>query len=308
MMEEKVWKRDEATGKLRLRSGVVTAFFLPTPIADVVGALRTALDLYIARIPADAMQWQSIGAASESWTAVGKNTWQRCAEQLNAEAARKRSLTYFELRDGQRGGDAPGYGVMVMGHPVDPKRLDKRTVIQFHYPTGVLSEALLEPFVSHVQELAAALPFCSGYVSPTLFCTSDVAWREARALCRRYPGYDVQDNANGRREIDDMVRGARWLTFIGPALVGKLSGIPHLKGALGSAVAVTPIGDGCMLRAGVAPELGEAGKVSDQSPLKRLAAVLEPHTLFQESALYVTEFVGQDEDRLRAWERRFLDG
>jgi hypothetical protein len=306
-MQEKVWKIDKETGLLKLRSGVVVAFFLPAPIDSVVTQIRSALEDYLKRLPPDVLRWSSVGAGSEEWRAVNKNTFRRCFDQLDAEAARKRSLTYFELRDGEQAGDAPGYGVLVLGNRVDPDFPNERGVVQFHYPSDVLEPDLLESFVADMVSMAETLPFISGYASPALFCASPEAWREARATVKRYPGYDLQDNSNGCSEIADRVRGARWLTFLGPELVKELGGPVKVRRSLPEPITVTPVGHGLMVRTSIAPDLFDVSRNPDISSMKALAELLEPVTLFDEGAIYCTEFAGQDDDLLRHWERRFLD-
>ncbi len=304
---EKIWSVEKKSGAIQLRSGVVQAFFLPTPFVNVVNGILIAFERYLRRIPAGALHWRSIGASSEEWRPFDKHTIHRCLDQLDAEAARERPLSYFELRDGDTADDAPGYSVSVIGQPEDPEFPEERNLLQFVYPSDVLRPEGIESFVQETLVCAELLPFVSGYASPALFCSNEDAWRAARAPAKRYPGFDLHDNINTRLEINGLVRGARWLTLLGPDQVVSLGGEASIIKCLPDTVVVLPAGAGLMARVSPLPELYDTRAKTDMTAMKALAELLEPITLFEESALYCTEFIAQDDDRLRSWERRFLD-
>lgn len=305
-----ILKKDRDSGLVYLREGVTAAFFLPTPMDACAVELQAAFEAYLAMVPPGALKWAAVGSGSEEWKPVAKNTFDRCRAQLKPEAVRKRPITSFELTDGDQGGQAPGYGLLVIGNPFDPEVPDEKSLLQAHFPAEVLADANREAFVSQVRELAALLPFVSGYVSPGLHWAEIFkaqALKQARAVTRRHPGFDVQDNARARTYLGTHVRGARWLTFLGPELAGQLGGADALRGALPEDVSIETVGHGLMIRAGDAPEIGDASRKVDTPLLRAVAAALEPVTLFGELALYGSEFADQDDDLLEAYERRFLD-
>ena len=201
-------KRDQESGRLSLRDGVTVVLFLPTPMDQAAGPILAAFNEYLAMIPSGVLRWGAVGASTSSWKAVAKNTFDRCRAQLKREAVRKRRLTAFDLVDGETGGDAPGYGVKVLGNQGDPDFPLEKCLFRVCFPTEVLED--VELFVRHVKQLAAGLPFVSGYASPALQWAEldqDEALKQARALTRRYPGYDIERNQSGRIRIGTKVRG-----------------------------------------------------------------------------------------------------
>lgn len=304
---EPIERKDPKTGKTYLRNGVTVAFFLPVPMDQAAISIVAVFEEYLKLIPANALRWCAIGANAGEWRPTKKTTVAECRKQLKPEAVRARPLTALELTDGEIGGSAPNYGITVIGHPFEAKYPNKRALVQLYFPIGVLEGVAVENFVGEIYRLAALLPYVSGYVSPGLHCVRSDGWKQARALARRYPGYEVQDNAIGRRTIDSKVRGARWLNFLGPELAGNLGGLETLRRKFKAPIQILQVGNGVAIRAGNQPELGDVSNGDGTPLLRQVAKVLEPETLFRESALFRTDFAGQDEEILRTWERRFLD-
>jgi len=310
LKKDEIRKKDRESGTLYLRDGVTLAFFLPMPFDRVTGAVLKVFEEYLRMIPSDAFKWASVGATSEEWRPIAKTTIDRCRAQLTPEAARKRQLTAFELADGDSAGDAPGYGFKVVGNPYDPDLPDEANLVQMYFPTEVIEASRVELFVENARRLAAFLPYISGYGSPGLHWSelyATEAFTQARALVKRHHGYDVQHNEVGRSDIDSKVRGARWLTFLGPEIVEQLDGLKALQNALSESIAVEQVGHGVMIRACECPEVGDVNRRVETPLLRALARVLEPVTLFGEPALFETSFAVDDEDFLIQWERRFLD-
>ena len=73
---------DPQSRRVILREGFTAAFFLPSPIATVCAHIAEAFQIYLGMIPADALRWQAIGAASEAWKPVSGTTVQRCLAQV----------------------------------------------------------------------------------------------------------------------------------------------------------------------------------------------------------------------------------
>lgn len=304
-----VREKDPDSGTLYLRDGTILAFFLPMPFGDVAPAILDAFDTYLGTIPPKTLRWAAIGANADEWRPVAPATLTRCRTLLTGSGPARRSLTALTLTDGDEGGDAPGHGIQVIGNKPDPEQADEVNLFQVFYPTEVLTTEQVDDLVAKACRFAETLPYVCGYGSPALLWAeleSSAAFETARGLVRRYPGYDIQLNESGRSDLGTRVRGARWLTFLGPDLVARLGGADRLRAQLPAEVTVAPAGHGLMVRAGRTPELGDRNRRKDTPLLRAVAAVLEPVTLFDEPAMFQCGFVS-DDDELRAWERRFLD-
>lgn len=309
IQKRKILKKDPRTGRIYLRDGITVAFFLPTPMHEIVGPLLAAFEEYLKMVPEDALRWESVGASSEEWKPINKTTLQRCRAQLKLEAVRKRKLTSFELADGDVGGDAPGYGILVIGNPIDPDTPDELSLMQMYLPIEVIEQEQVELFVEHIRTIAALLPYKLGYTSPALQWAElgmDKAIAQSRAIVARHPGYDIQLNETGRTWLGLRARGARWLNFLGPEIVDKLGGIEALKKTLKEPIVVEPIGHGIMIRAGEKPEIGDVPRKVGTPLLRSVAKVLEPVTAFEEIVL-LGSFANWDKDFLEQWEHRFLN-
>jgi hypothetical protein len=299
---------DRASGIVYLRAGITLAFFLPSPIASVVSPLAEAFQAFLKSIPKDALRWQSVGANSDEWSPISATAIRRCLAQLDSRAAAKRSLSSFALKDSP---DANGYAIKVLGGRVDPDFPDERTLFQVQYPGELLESEGAAGIAGRAKVLGALLPYVSGYGSPALHWDDGMqglAMAKARATVARHPGYDVSKNAAARSWINDKVRGARWLTFLGPKLVKSLGGRAALATSLGgSDFTIETVGRGLMIRAGDEPEVGDVNKKIGTPLLRKLAKVLEPITLFGELALSECEFFeGLNDPFMDKWERRFL--
>ncbi|HEV7913237.1 MAG TPA: type VI immunity family protein [Albitalea sp.] len=296
-------------GRTFLREAFVVAFFLPGPIAETVDAIERAFDLFLAMIPDGALRWESVGASSEEWKPVNKTTVSRSRAQLRPDAAAKRKLTSFELADGEVGGDVPRYAFTVLGGQLRSNLPDERTLVQMSFPIDTVTTADVDAFVARLRDIAAVLPLSSGYGSPAIQWAEldrDTAIAQTRAIVARYPGYDVNMNETGRLRLGSRVRGARWLTFLGPEILARLGGLEALRAKLPPAFEFHPAGAGLLVRAARLPEIGDAAKKVDVPMLRALAAALEPVTAFEEVVL-LGSLADWDKDALRKWERRFLE-
>lgn len=301
-------RKDRDSGRTILRNGVKLALFCRTPLADICEPIGQVLDRYLAFIPAGALKWTVPTASADEWKKLDAKTFARCREQLNPAGARKRNVTAFQLNDSAA--DAPGYAFDMMGRPNDKDFPDATTLVQMTFPLDVLAAKNVEKFVSEATAIADMLPFVSGYASPGLVFSqlyATEAFTAMRGVALRHPGYDVEYNSETRLEIDEMSRGARWLTFLGKGLVRRLGGLAKLQRQMKAPASVAGLANGAvMLRASVEPEIGDTNKRIDVPGLRVLARAIEPVTWFGEGIIgtYLADF---DEVLLRRWERRFLD-
>lgn len=309
-MKTELLRKRADTGRVYLREAMTVAFFFPPPICDAVDGLQRVLDLYLEAIPPGALTWSSIGASSEEWKPIDTTTLRRCRDQLKKEAAAKRRLTSFKLTDGEVGGDAPGYSIAVLGSPGGDTRVpDELCLLQMTFPMEALDAASVDKFIEFCRQVASLIPYVSGYASPGLQWAElnrGEAAEESMPIALRHPGYDVEMNEQACLRLGSRVRGARWLTFLGSELVVALGGRARLRSALSTPIDVEPSGSGSMIRASTLPEIGDVNKAIDGHGLREVAALLEPVTAFEESAL-LGNFANHDHDLLRRWERRLLN-
>lgn len=309
MTYEEISKIDPQSGRVYLRGVFIVAFFLPGPINQSVSAIDRAFDLFLAMTPKDTFRWASVGASSEEWKPFSDSTIARCKAQLRPDAAAKRKMTAFELVDSEVGGSVPHYGITVLGEPLDGKLPNERTLFQMSFPISLAIAGNVENFIAKLVEIAAVLPVDSGYGSPAIQWAQfdrDTAIKQSRAIVAKHPGYDINLNTTGRTWIGSRVRGARWLSFLGPQILEALGGSDALRKKLPTPFEVQSVGSCVMVRAGRLPEIGDTARSVDTPLLREVAEVLEPVTAFEEVVL-LGSLADWDKDTLRKWERRFLD-
>ncbi|KFA89412.1 hypothetical protein Q664_34980 [Archangium violaceum Cb vi76] len=184
-----------------------------------------------------------------------------------------------------------------------PDRKDDVSVLYFRLPTEYLEEQGPERIRELALELAAELPFNSGYVDFVL-CARRSDFHEAIELIRpRYPGVELARNEASLR-MSTWVDGVHWMNFLGQPVLGKLGGVAGLRERLAlPGISIQEMsGDRVLITLGERPETGDV-EAGQTLPLHRaLARLLEPHLHHQ------TKWMGdlRPEDMLR-WERRFLD-
>lgn len=295
---------DRSSETLYLRTGVTLAFFLPMPFHASSEDVARVVDAYLRFIPQGSIKWASVGADSERWSEITPKTFDKCKKLLGAEGVSERELTAFEWGDGDNGGDAPGYGLKVVGNPPDEDLPLEQNLIEMHFPWDYLTSKR-EAFVAFSRSVAALIPYYSGYAAPTLQwaeAKATMAFAEAAALITRHPGLDVSQNELGRSDLGDKSRGGRWLTFLGPNLIKTLGGRAAIAQAVADAAEVIDAGRGLLLRAGTEPEFGDKDLNIDVPRLRRVVELLEPVTL-NEGPIFESYF--DDDTFAKAWTSRF---
>jgi hypothetical protein len=270
-------------------------------------SLLDLLDAYLQMIPAGTLKWAVPSATAEQWRALDAATLARCKAALAPEGAAKRRLTSFHLSD--CGAAAPTYAFDLVGMPRGEDFPEAVTLVQMSFPTELVDEDVVEQFVAQVRKMGQMIDFSSGYCAPALlFSTLHIedAYSNMRGLALRHPGYDVHGNDRSRLRIGQRSRGARWITFLGPALLARLGGQDALQRQLPSPITVEDVGAGVLIRAGTAPEIGDVNRRLEVPLLRAVAKALEPVTWFGEPHL-LAYFANYDEALLERWERRLLD-
>lgn len=96
-------------------------------------------------------------------------------------------------------------------------------------------------------------------------------------LARRYWGFDVEHLNSNVRLMRDGIKGASWLTLLGPASVDQLGGPAPLEALAGDGIEVTAGPGGVLVAAGPAPDLLDQNRPCPAlGRYEKIAATLEP--------------------------------
>jgi hypothetical protein len=299
--------KDPVSGQVLMRNGIILAFFLEPFVYECSEALTAAFDLFVATVPAGSLKWAVVSATSEQWREVDANIMQRMRDSLAPTGARKRKFTAFSVND--FGDEPPLYSFTLSDRDKEEDQPVSRTLVQMTFPLSTAEDGNADTLYSLVAEFTALLKPAYGYCAPGLLQGDTLqmaSFAEIRGFALRYPGYDVAVNDLTQLDIGSRVRGARWITILGPDLTDKLGGPGAFRKTLPLEVEIRDVAGTTMIRSGRTPELGNTNRKQETPLLRAVARVLEPVTLFGEVNL-LSYFANFDEDMLRRWERRFLD-
>lgn len=297
---------DAETGKVALRNAVVAAWFVHRPVHEIGAAVAAMLDDYRSYIPTQALRWVVPNASAEQWKPVADRTLPGIQRLLDGAGMQARDMTSFRIAD--LSGGAAAFEFRFAGKPKRRPMPPAGSLVQVTLPIETAHAAYADGLVERVVQLGSRLDFSYGYCAPALrFRELGLVrhYDDLRGLAVRHPGYDVENNLLAAWELGLRVRGARWLTLLGPELQAALGGAEALASGLASPIEVLPIGRALMIRAGAVPELGDVNRRIDTPLLRQVAGVLEPVTAFDERHLVFSRFE-EDDLLLQRWERRFL--
>jgi Protein of unknown function (DUF3396) len=189
---------------------------------------------------------------------------------------------------------------------------NETSAVEMWFPTEVIERRGLDTFAQDVLGLASQLPFSSGYCSLAfnmeVAAEIDVARDVTTPLAMRHPGMDLHMTVITTGFMGDGVRGAYWLTLVGPAALEALQlDADGLCEAIDdAAITVYELEHGVAIRAGDELRPGDIN-YGDRLPLTRkVAAVLEPVTIVQHRAAFGFA-TGDVVTRFLEWQRRHLD-
>jgi len=296
-------KNDE--GELVVRDAQLAAFFIQRPYRDLATAFREVFDYWVSRSPEPARTWALIGPDADEYKPFGPKLLSRAMAQFDPARAKRIDMSSLEIGGPQE--TNPDYSFAFIGD--NDIEEDETNLIEIRYPS--LEPENVEHYVETIRQIAARIPYDSGYASPALTHLGDRQKAEfakaARKWAFRHPGFDMPENDGTNSAIGRRLRGAYWITFVGPWALKKLGGEEALRKALTKdtrEIEVARAGNGVMIRAGRLPELGDVNR-GDKLPLLRaVAAILEPVILTGDRFL---NGIFRDEDERASWERRHLD-
>jgi hypothetical protein len=294
----------ERSGTLFARSGLLLALFFDEEFSKVAPAIEQCLDEWMAFIPDGVLAWSLAGASADEFKPLSARRLTTCRSQLDSQKATRRSLSYFELVGPQMW--APDYSFIAKGRKDVRPGSKKLNLVQISFPEAVLEEPGRPEFVRHLLSLAEKIPFQSGYAAPALIPGADSDLSKARAVLAplglRHHGYDLARNDASSIDLGGKCRGARWITFLGEPLIGELGGIETLRAKLGEGPEIETVGSGIAIIASEDPEVGDVNRNDRVESLRKVAAAIEPVTLFGDNLL---NNAFEDVDDRERWERRF---
>ncbi|MGZ3460457.1 MAG: type VI immunity family protein [Archangium sp.] len=288
-------------GSLRASDALVMTFYMRHPNERIAPAVIRALELFRERIRPYQLAWNDTGEGQSE--PLDDACWERTLKQALAPGPDTGAFIVMwddPIRFAGFHVDYRGLDVVPLPYPF---RKDDVSVLYLRLPTEFLVERGPEQVHALALELAAELPFNSGYVDFVL-CSDTWDFGEALKLIRpRYPGVHLaSDSAD--LSMNTWVDGVHWMNFLGQPVLGQLGGMAGLREHLSlPGISLQELsGDRVLITLGERPEPG--GVDAGQSlPLHRaLARLLEPHLYHWKSP-----FFHFDPEDISHWERRFLD-
>jgi hypothetical protein len=125
-------------------------------------------------------------------------------------------------------------------------------------------------------------------------------------MARRLHGLMIRDRSQENLLVKKL-KSAGWLTYLDREVIEKVGGEEALKAAVGSAVTVTPVGEGLLLRTGSTPPLGDVSRQDrDIEPLAAVNRAIKSVRLqrWLDPSLFNTDFQPHREFT-DAWLARF---
>jgi hypothetical protein len=291
-------------GSLGASDALLLCFYMPHPNERIAPAVIRAVELFRERIRPYQLVWNDTGDGQAE--PLDDASWER-TRRKTLEAGPGGSGS-FKLWSTSRGVDA--FYVDYRGlSPVPlpwPERRDDVCVLFLRLPTEYLEERGPEHVHALALELAAELPFSSGYADFVLCASGSDAVQALELIRPRYPGVHLAASRATTMNVGTRVEGIHWMNFLGQPTLGQLGGVsgPRERLTLPGFSLQELGGDRVLLTLGERPEVGdlEAGQTL---PLHRaLARILEP-VLYQRRPPFT--FSEPIPEPLLRWDRRFLD-
>ncbi|MGZ3458623.1 MAG: type VI immunity family protein [Archangium sp.] len=286
-------------GWLGASDALLMCFYMPHPNERIAPSVIRAVELFRERIRPYRLAWNNTGDGQAE--PLDDASWERTRRKtLGAGPGRGGSLMLESKGVDDLHVDYRGLSSVPLPWP---ERKDDVCVLYLRLPTEYLIERGPEHVHALALELAAELPFSSGYMDFVL-CSSNASSVEALKLIRpRYPGVHLAASS-ATMQVGTSVEGVHWMNFLGQPVLGELGGVAGLRErlALPGASLQEMTGDRVLITLGEQPEVGDV-EAGQTLPLHRaLARILEPY-LYQRKSMFGRPI---PEELLR-WDRRFLE-
>jgi Type VI immunity for VRR-NUC len=294
-------RKNAQNGALALRDGLVFALFMRKSHRDLGEAVGALLDRYLAGVGPKRMTL--IHDTGEQYRPLTPARMARLKKNITLPSDDDEDDFMVTLRDGTEP-VVPDHYFQYFGC-VSERKPAEASYVEIWFPTEYLDEVGVEAFVAFLAELAATVPFSSGYCSLALNYEDWAvvpATPLARATALRYPGIDIHGSSSTSLYIGDGARGAYWLTFLGPEPLAILEkDAAALRAELGGDVGIVELRNGVLIRAGERPETGDVNRNERLPLVRKVAEAIEPAITIQQKGILFG-----DVDEFVKWQRRHL--
>ncbi|HEX5754325.1 MAG TPA: DUF3396 domain-containing protein [Archangium sp.] len=289
------------SGYLLIRDGLAVTFFMRHSHAEISQGVRRSLETYL----------RAVGPSALSMYADEEGDHQSLDDAgwaLIHGTLQHPRMAMVDLSGA--GNDQQSYRFIYRGRLLESPSLESKpgavSAVSFWLPTEYLEEHGPERIRELAMEMAAPLPFCTGYTGLSFNSATRLEQMQGDTpkLRFHYPGMDVPDMSWVSLHIGTQVRGPSWLTFLGQPVLGELGGVSRLRARLRHPETTVQEleGDRAVVSLGPWPEAGDTEQGNVLPAYRELARVLEPW-LYHEPKLHAV----QSMEDTRRWERRFLD-
>jgi hypothetical protein len=275
--------------------------YLDAPERWAGGAAAELLRAFLARAPDVPLlyrtslmpEWNLFGSPSEA---------ARLADWLSSHwtQGRPRHQFFVELAD-----NVQVVNVGFFYREIDPARADRPSVLELTLPQDHDPSVLLD-LAKNLSALGPLRSALGGFAARWNPSQKGNAFHPIHTWCHRFLGLDVQDHEEIAWRALSGLPGINWLTMVGQSLaaageldLAALAGRPWKDG-----VTATPISDGLLLQAGLAPSLGDLNELALPSAYVELARALAPLLVEDPPELWGGFYRKKD---TKAWMRRFID-
>lgn len=285
-----------------VRESVSISFYMRRPHREVAPAVMRALEAYRRAIAPHTLTWYS--GMEGDWRELDEQGW-----EINRQKMQRPQGANLWLRGSPE--LITDYEFRYHGMALDASPLNEdpgaTCAVAFWLPTEYLEVHGPAQVRKLALELGAELPFNSGHAGLSFYFTEDMVGISdpLHDLCFRHPGMDMPAMEKLPLRLGTRVKGACWLTFLGPPVLDSLGGGAGLRARLhSSGTSVEGLSTGrVVVTLGEWPEAGDIEHGNTLPQYRELAQVLKPW-LYEALRSPWSGFTDED---VRRWERRFLD-
>jgi len=300
-MAELLPLRLEHGGRVAIHDGVLLCLFIREPHLVAAPSVGQLYDRYVELVGAQSLRWYR---GKDEWKALTPRQRARLRGLMTATTSRADVLV--AIKGGEHADTEMVHGFDYWGDEAPSSTNEIASFVELRFATEWVTERGLDAFAATAADLASCVRFSSGYASLAFHLEMHVG-ELLDVLAFRHPGMDVHANEYTSSNIAERVRGAYWLTFVGPAALAQLGHAPAaLRKLLGPAIAVDTVGDGVVIRAGDELRPGDTSHGDDLPLTRTVARVLEPITLGKSCAFGFSS--ENSVETFAAWQRRHFSG